>query len=104
MLGVGQSKVVLDGRLGVRLNSAGPQLRIPETEHQNVLESEETKLNVHESLADCGAHCTDTEQRFYRNVGCLGQGFYSCPKHHDQEASCRRKGLFSLYFHIAVHH
>jgi hypothetical protein len=25
-------------------------------------------------------------------------------KHHDQEASQRGKGLFSLYFHIAVHH
>jgi hypothetical protein len=34
----------------------------------------------------------------------LGQGFYSCVKHHDQEVSWGRKGLFSLYFHIAVHH
>ena len=25
-------------------------------------------------------------------------------KHHDQEASWGGKGLFSLYFHIAVHH
>jgi hypothetical protein len=25
-------------------------------------------------------------------------------KHHDQEASWEGKGLFSLHFHIAVHH
>jgi hypothetical protein len=25
-------------------------------------------------------------------------------KHHEQEASWRGKGLFSLHFHIAVHH
>jgi hypothetical protein len=25
-------------------------------------------------------------------------------QHHDKEAGYRRKGLFSLYFHIAVHH
>jgi hypothetical protein len=31
-------------------------------------------------------------------------GFYSCTKHHDQEASWGGKGLFSLHFHIAVHH
>ena len=37
---------------------------------------------------------------------CLSQGFYSCIKHHDQEASWGGKGLFSLHlhFHIAVHH
>jgi hypothetical protein len=29
---------------------------------------------------------------------------YSCTKHHDQEASWGGKGLFSLHFHIAVHH
>jgi hypothetical protein len=34
----------------------------------------------------------------------LNQGFYSCTKHHDQEASWGGKGLFSLHFHIAVHH
>jgi len=28
----------------------------------------------------------------------------SSPAHHDQEASWREKGLFSLHFHIAVHH
>jgi hypothetical protein len=31
-------------------------------------------------------------------------GFYSWTKHHDQEASWGGKGLFSLHFHIAVHH
>jgi hypothetical protein len=35
---------------------------------------------------------------------CLSQGFYSCTKHHDQEASWGGKGLFSLHFHVAVHH
>ena len=35
---------------------------------------------------------------------CLSQGFYSWTKHHDQGASCGGKGLFSLHFHIAVHH
>jgi hypothetical protein len=31
-------------------------------------------------------------------------GFYSCTKHHDQEASWGGKGLFSLHFRIAVDH
>jgi hypothetical protein len=35
---------------------------------------------------------------------CLSQGFYSWTKHHDQEASWGGKGLFSLHFHIVVHH
>jgi hypothetical protein len=35
---------------------------------------------------------------------CLSQGSYSCTKHHDQEASWGGKDLFSLHFHIAVHH
>ena len=35
---------------------------------------------------------------------CLSQGFYPCTKHHDQEASCGEKSLFSLHFHIAVLH
>jgi hypothetical protein len=35
---------------------------------------------------------------------CLSQGLYSCTKHHDQEASWWGKDLFSLHFHIAVHH
>jgi hypothetical protein len=30
--------------------------------------------------------------------GCLSQGFYTCTKHHDQEASWGGKGLFSLHF------
>jgi hypothetical protein len=34
----------------------------------------------------------------------LSQGFYSCTKHHDQEASWGGKSLFSLHFHTAVHH
>ena len=34
----------------------------------------------------------------------LSQGFYSWTKYHDQEASWGGKGLFSLHFHIAVHH
>ena len=32
------------------------------------------------------------------------QSLYSCTKHHDPEASWGGKGLFSLCFHIAVHH
>ena len=32
----------------------------------------------------------------------LSQGFYSCTKHHDQEASWGGKGLFSLHFHIVL--
>jgi hypothetical protein len=35
---------------------------------------------------------------------CLSQGFYSCIKHHDQEAGWGGKGLFSLHFHTALHH
>ena len=35
---------------------------------------------------------------------CLSQGLYSYIKHHDQEASWRGKGLFSLHFHFAVNH
>jgi hypothetical protein len=35
---------------------------------------------------------------------CLSQGFYSCTKHHDQVANWGGKGLFSLHFHMAVHH
>jgi hypothetical protein len=34
---------------------------------------------------------------------CFSQSFYSCTKHHDQEASWGGKGLFSLHFHIAIH-
>ena len=40
----------------------------------------------------------------YCHRGCLSQGFYSCTKHHDQEASWGEKSLFSLHVHIAVHH
>jgi hypothetical protein len=29
---------------------------------------------------------------------CLSWSFYSCTKHHDQEASCVGMGLFSLHF------
>jgi hypothetical protein len=35
---------------------------------------------------------------------CLSQGFYSWTKHHNHEANQGGKGLFSLHFHIAVHH
>jgi hypothetical protein len=35
---------------------------------------------------------------------CLSQGLHSCTKHHVQEARWGGKGLFSLHFHIAVHH
>jgi hypothetical protein len=31
------------------------------------------------------------------------QDFYCCTKHHDQETNGGGKGLFILYFHIAVH-
>jgi hypothetical protein len=34
---------------------------------------------------------------------CLSQGFYSCIKHHDQEASWGEKDLFSLHLQTAVH-
>jgi hypothetical protein len=35
---------------------------------------------------------------------CLSQGLYSCTKQQDQEANWGGKGLFSMYFHIAVYH
>ena len=35
---------------------------------------------------------------------CLSQGFYFCTKHHNQEASWGGKDVFSLHFHIVVHH
>ena len=35
---------------------------------------------------------------------CLSRGFYTCTKYYHQEASWGGKGLFSLHFHIAVHH
>jgi hypothetical protein len=35
---------------------------------------------------------------------CLSQGLCFCTKHHNQDASWGRKGLFSLHFHIVVHH
>jgi hypothetical protein len=35
---------------------------------------------------------------------CLSQGLYSFTKHHGQKASWGGKSLFSLHFHIAVHH
>ena len=41
---------------------------------------------------------------FWANIPCLSQGFYFCTKHNDREASWGGKGLFSLHFHIAVHH
>jgi hypothetical protein len=40
----------------------------------------------------------------FEQCWCFSQGFYSCTKHHDQEASWGGKGLFSLHFHTAVHH
>jgi len=58
-------KVVLDARLGVMLKSAEPHLRIHETEHQNMLENEATKLNFWESSADC----TDPRLRVDKYVG-----------------------------------
>ena len=45
---------------------------------------------------------SNTEQALH--TCCLSQGFYSCTKHHDQEASWGGKGLFSLHFHTAAHH
>jgi hypothetical protein len=39
-----------------------------------------------------------------REIHCLREGFYSYTKHFDQAASWGGKGLFSLHFHIAVHH
>ena len=63
-----QMKVVLDARVGVMLKSAEPQLRIPETEHQNMLESLETKLNIWESSADC----TDPGLSVHKYVGLWG--------------------------------
>jgi hypothetical protein len=44
-----------------------------------------------------------TETFFFKLEGiCLSQGLYSCIKH--QGASWGGKDLFSLHFHIAVHH
>ena len=35
---------------------------------------------------------------------CIGQSFYPCTKHHDRETNLGGEVLFSLHFHIAVHH
>ena len=35
---------------------------------------------------------------------CLSEDLYSYTKHHIQEASWGGKGLYGLYFYIAVHH
>jgi hypothetical protein len=47
---------------------------------------------------------TENTDNVLELIRCLSQSFYSCTKHHDQEASWGGKGLFSLHFHIAVHH
>lgn len=49
ILGMQQLNIVLDPRLGIRLNSAEPQLKVPETEQQKMLESKETKVSKCES-------------------------------------------------------
>jgi hypothetical protein len=35
---------------------------------------------------------------FLTDILYLSKGFYSCPKHHDQEPNWGGKGLFSLHF------
>ena len=35
--------------------------------------------------------------------GCLSEDFYSCRKHHGQDANWGGKGLFILHFQIAVY-
>ena len=40
----------------------------------------------------------------WTSVVVLVRILYSCLKHHEQEASSGRKGLFNLHIHIAVHH
>jgi hypothetical protein len=52
----------------------------------------------------CDQGAVDTSRSTDLEADCFSQGFYSCTKHHDQEASWGGKGLFSLHFHIAVHH
>jgi len=65
-----QLKVVLDAILGVRLKSAKPHLSIPETVHQNMLESEETKLIIWLSSAGC----IHPLLRVHNYVGLYGDG------------------------------
>ena len=57
-------------KTGSEAQVSRPQLRIPETEHQNILQSEETKLNIWESSADC----TDPGLRVHKYVGLCGGG------------------------------
>jgi hypothetical protein len=45
-----------------------------------------------------------SKQAGRREVPLSLSGFVFLHKHHDQEASWGGKGLFSLHFHIAVHH
>jgi len=58
--------------LGCRTGSEAQvsQAPAPETEHQNILQSEETKLNIWESPADC----TDPGLRVHKCVGLCGGG------------------------------
>lgn len=44
--------LVLDPRLGIRFNSAEPQLKIPATEQQRMIERGETKLSICASSTD----------------------------------------------------
>ena len=52
----------------------------------------------------CDQGAVDTSRSTDLEADCFSQGFYSCTKHHDQEASWGGKGLFSFHFHTAVHH
>jgi hypothetical protein len=65
---------------------------------QGILGSGERRRRRGDSGMDSLRKSVSGDQR------CLSQGFYSCTKHHDQEASWGGKGLFSLHFRIAVDH
>ena len=65
---------------------------------QGILGSGERRRRRGDSGMDSLRKSVSGDQR------CLSQGFYSCTKHHDQEASWVGKDLFSLHFHTAVHH
>jgi hypothetical protein len=59
------------------------------------------------AVCEIKTHSTDNTRiklTISRKTACLSQGFYSWTKHHDQEPRWGGKGLFSLHFHIAVHH
>ena len=52
----------------------------------------------------CSVLCLQKKKLTLKTMTCLSQGFYYCIKHHDYETNWGGKRLFSLHFHITVHH